>query len=77
VHTFAPIFGEFKDEKPSRVSIELTGQSPVVRLTVTHSGFPPDSKVYKACQLGWPMILSNLKSLLETGKPIAVFNFEP
>ena len=30
----------------------------------------PESKLIEAVSGGWPRILSNLKSLLETGKPV-------
>jgi len=45
---------------------------PSVKLTVTHDDFDPGSKVLAAVRNGWPMILSSLKSLLETGNPLAV-----
>jgi hypothetical protein len=38
----------------------------IVRLTVTHEGLP-DEDAFHAASLGWPAVLSNLKSLLETG----------
>lgn len=76
VHTFHPLFGEFKDEPPSKVSIELKAGGEVVRLDVIHDGFPPNSKVYAACSEGWPMILSGLKTLLETGSPLPPFKAE-
>jgi uncharacterized protein YndB with AHSA1/START domain len=40
-----------------------------VKLSVTHSIERPDSKLIEAVSGGWPRILSNLKSLLETGEP--------
>jgi hypothetical protein len=36
-------------------------------LTVVHDGFEPGSTVLSALSQGWPEILSNLKTLLETG----------
>ena len=39
----------------------------VVKLTVTHDGFPPGSRVLQAISEGWPAVLSSLKTLLETG----------
>lgn len=39
-------------------------------MTVTHDDFAPDSEVCKGVSEGWPMILSNLKSVLESGKPL-------
>jgi uncharacterized protein YndB with AHSA1/START domain len=42
----------------------------VVKLTIAHrlENDRPDSKFIEAVSGGWPMILSNLKSLLETGE---------
>lgn len=74
IHTFHPLFGEFKDEPPSRVSVLLQSGGEVVRLALLHDAFPPDSKVYAACSVGWPLILSGLKTLLETGSPIPAFS---
>jgi uncharacterized protein YndB with AHSA1/START domain len=39
----------------------------VVRLTVTHDGFSPGSRVLPAISEGWPAVLTSLKTLLETG----------
>jgi uncharacterized protein YndB with AHSA1/START domain len=73
VHTFQPLFGEFADEKPSRVSIDLQAGGQVVRMALVHEGFQANSKVYSACSEAWPMILSGLKTLLETGLPLPEF----
>ncbi len=74
VHSFRPLFGEFALEPPSRVSMQLDRGDGIARLTIIHDGFPPASKVYAACRVGWPKILSSLKSMLETGRPIDAFN---
>ncbi|THD49082.1 MAG: ATPase [Bradyrhizobium sp.] len=50
--------------------IELEPHQDTVKLTVTHTMPQPDSKLIQAVSGGWPSILSNLKSLLETGKVI-------
>ena len=39
-----------------------------VKLTVSHSIEQDQSKFIEAVSGGWPLILSNLKSLLETGE---------
>jgi hypothetical protein len=39
-----------------------------VKLTITHQMDRPGSKLIEAVSGGWPRILSNLKSLLETGE---------
>ena len=76
-HTFRPLFGDFKAEPPSRVTFSLEESGGVVRLTVIHDTFPPESKVFRACSEGWPMILNNLKTLLETGVPLPAYKFPP
>jgi hypothetical protein len=43
----------------------------VVRLTVTHDDFEPDSEMLKGVREGWVAILWNLKSLLETGRTVS------
>ena len=54
-------------ERPSRVVFDLEQQKNQVKLTVTHDDFEPDSKVFASISNGWPLVLSNLKSFLETG----------
>jgi uncharacterized protein YndB with AHSA1/START domain len=76
-HTFRPTFGEFRNEPASKVSFEITPGGKVVRLTMVHDGFPENSAVYRACSVAWPMILSSLKTLLETGAPLPDFTPEP
>jgi len=41
-----------------------------VRFTVKHEMDVKDSKFIKAVSGGWPVILSSLKSLLETGESL-------
>lgn len=61
---------ELKAEGPARCTIELEPAGRAVKLTITHEIERPDSKFIKAVSGGWPMILSNLKSLLETGEVV-------
>jgi len=42
----------------------------LTKLTVTHTMPAAESKLIGAISTGWPMIMSSLKSLLETGKPL-------
>jgi len=53
--------------KLSRVTYELTALGPDTKLTVIHSELEPGSPMDKGIREGWPTVLSNLKSLLETG----------
>ncbi len=54
-------------EPRSRVAFDLAPLDGLVRLTVVHDGFPQESEVLKSVSEGWPMILSGLKTFLETG----------
>ena len=65
LHEWKP---ELKAEGPSRCTIELEPVENAVKLTITHEIDRLESKLITAVSGGWPLILSNLKSLLETGK---------
>jgi uncharacterized protein YndB with AHSA1/START domain/DNA-binding transcriptional ArsR family regulator len=54
---------------PSRVAFDIEQHGDIVRLTVTHTDLADDTE-YGAVSLGWPAVLSNLKSLLEQGHPL-------
>jgi uncharacterized protein YndB with AHSA1/START domain len=58
---------EIKDEGPSICSIDLEPVRDSVKLTITHSIEREPSKFLEAVSGGWPKVISNLKSLLETG----------
>jgi DNA-binding transcriptional ArsR family regulator/uncharacterized protein YndB with AHSA1/START domain len=49
--------------------IEPAGEG-VVKLTVVHDGFGPDSTIAEMVSVGWPAVISSLKTLLETGDPL-------
>ena len=57
------------ESKQSRVSfdIETYGQG-LIRLTVTHDDLARDPTMLAGVSGGWPKVLSNLKTLLETGR---------
>jgi uncharacterized protein YndB with AHSA1/START domain len=61
---------ELKAEGWSLCTMEIEPSEGVVKLTVTHTMERKDSKFVRAVSEGWPSILSNLKSLLETGAVI-------
>jgi uncharacterized protein YndB with AHSA1/START domain len=57
--------------KHSRVTFDIAQHGDgLVRLTVTHEGLENDPKMLEGISGGWPQILSNLKTLLETGKAL-------
>ena len=57
----------------SRVTFDVATYDEMVRLTVTHDELEAGSGMAKGIQQGWPIVLSSLKSLLETGQSIDVF----
>lgn len=58
-------------EPRSKVLFEITDlEGGLVKLTVVHDGFEPGSEVLETISQGWPHILSNLKTLLETGQTL-------
>ncbi len=58
-------------ENRSIVTFDLQHAGELVKLTVTHAGFTPGSAILAGVSNGWPSILASLKSLLETGEPLA------
>jgi len=70
VLTWALPADEAREEKHSRVTFEIEPAAGVVRLTVTHEHFEPGSQMFESIKEGWPKVLSSLKSLLETERPL-------
>lgn len=58
---------ELKAEGPTLCTMELEPTEGAVKLTITHTIERESSKVIEAVSGGWPKVISNLKSLLETG----------
>jgi len=65
---------EFKSEGPSRCVFEIEPAGISAKPTLTHSIERPASRFIGAVSDGWPMVLSNLKSLLETGDVALVYH---
>jgi uncharacterized protein YndB with AHSA1/START domain len=55
----------------STVSFELAPMGEITHLRTVHSDLEEDDPFCRIVTSGWPMILSSLKSLLETGEPLA------
>ena len=70
VLTWADPADRDREEKHSRVTIELKPMRGVVRLTVIHDRLERDPGMLQGISEGWPIVLSSLKSLLEKGKPL-------
>jgi uncharacterized protein YndB with AHSA1/START domain len=63
---------EMRNEGATRVVFTLEPHGALVKLTLTHENFAPASKLLDGISKGWPAILSNLKSLLETGDALTI-----
>jgi len=81
-HTFTPelnerlqfgdeLFAKLSGERRSRVAFDIEPLGELVKLTVVHDDFEPGSTAATMVRNGWPVFLSSLKSLLETGEPLA------
>ena len=81
-HTFTPELAEVHDsltdevlakaagEGRSKVTFEIEPLDDLCKLTVVHDDFEPGSTVLGLISGGWPHVLSNLKTLLETGQTL-------
>jgi uncharacterized protein YndB with AHSA1/START domain len=73
VHTFIHREPNPEDQDPpSRVTWEIEPMGDVCKLTLTHEHYRGESVTYKGTLTGWNPVLSGLKTLLETGKPLGI-----
>ena len=73
VTTFSAVHDpESKHDRPSRVTWEIVPLGEVCKLTLTHDDFDSETKTFKSTGPGWNPVLSGLKTLLETGKPLGI-----
>lgn len=74
-YTFQTEDNQAADHPPTTVVFDIRPFGPdVVTLTITHTEFPhgeAGATFLQAISQGWPGILSSLKSLLESGSPLA------
>ena len=63
-------WSKFADADPghSRVTLEIDAVGDMVRLNVIHDNLKAGSVTAQRISVGWPRVLSSMKSLLETGK---------
>ena len=69
VHTF---FFPGTDDSPSRCTWSIEPRGEATLLVLTHDEFGAETSTYRSVAHGWVPILSGLKTLLETGKPLAI-----
>jgi uncharacterized protein YndB with AHSA1/START domain len=74
-YTFEWLEDKTERERVPRVTFELQPMGSTVKLTLKHEDLLPTdiydaTDDYNGINNGWPVILSNLKSLLETGRAL-------
>jgi uncharacterized protein YndB with AHSA1/START domain len=72
VHTFVTAYSAPEDrDPPSRVTWEIEAMgAQACRLTLTHEHYAGETETFKGTLTGWNPVLSGLKTLLETGRPL-------
>jgi uncharacterized protein YndB with AHSA1/START domain len=58
---------------PSRVIFDIESVKDMVRLVVTHTDLQTGSKMATDIAKGWPLVLSNMKSWLESGQAMDIW----
>lgn len=67
--TWARTAEEHETEKHSKVRFDIEAvDGGLIKLTVAHEDVAKDPKMFEGISGGWPLVLSNLKTLLETGR---------
>jgi len=74
VLTWAYPADELNVEAHSRVTFDIEPYGDMVRLTVTHDEFIPGTDMFPRISRGWPIVLSGMKTLLETGRSLPKFD---
>jgi uncharacterized protein YndB with AHSA1/START domain/DNA-binding transcriptional ArsR family regulator len=75
VVTFEDSPHEERPNGPSVVTFLIEDDQDIVRLTVTHENLP-NVAMLNGISSGWPAVLANLKSLLETGSVLSTAPWE-
>src|SRR5215213_617561 len=71
VHTYHSLWPPMNEDAPTKVTWALESMpSGVTKVTVVHEDFQGQTATYQGLQGVWTWILSNLKTLLETGEPM-------
>jgi uncharacterized protein YndB with AHSA1/START domain/DNA-binding transcriptional ArsR family regulator len=61
---------EVSVDAPTRVTFELSSSGKLTTVVVTHDGVVEGTATASEIAGGWPFLLSNLKSYVETGEPM-------
>ena len=73
-HRLAMTWADPKDagnpDEHSLTTLTIEPVGDMVRVSLVHSNLAAGSDVARKIAIGWPRVLSSLKSLLETGQPL-------
>lgn len=73
VHSFMMLHdAEACHDRPSRVTWEIDALGETCKLTLVHDEFESETATWREVAHGWNPVLSGLKTLLETGKPLDI-----
>ncbi len=73
VHSYTlPWHPEARLDRPSRVTWELDTLGETCKLTLVHDEFERETATWREVMHGWNPVLSGLKTLLETGRPLDI-----
>jgi uncharacterized protein YndB with AHSA1/START domain/DNA-binding transcriptional ArsR family regulator len=75
VTSWAPPEDPDSADRTSQVTFDIAPYGDIVRLTVTHENLASESDL-RDISGGWPAVLSNLKSFIETGRPLPQMPWE-
>ncbi|MBU1335108.1 MAG: SRPBCC family protein [Alphaproteobacteria bacterium] len=73
VMTWTNASQEADPDSYSRVTFDIEEYDDMVRLTVAHDELLAGGGMAKGISKGWPIVLSSLKSFLETGRALDIF----
>jgi uncharacterized protein YndB with AHSA1/START domain len=59
---------EVAGDRPSRVTWTIQPMGAICKLSVVHDDFEGETQTWKSTGGGWPIVLSGLKTFLETGE---------
>jgi uncharacterized protein YndB with AHSA1/START domain len=69
VHTWRAAYSpDVAGDKPSRVTWTIEPRGAICKLSVLHDDFEGETATYKSTGQGWMLVLSGLKTVLETGE---------
>jgi uncharacterized protein YndB with AHSA1/START domain len=73
IQTFScPAKDDAKNDRASRVTWTIEKLGEVCKLTLVHDDFDGETATFKSVGSGWNPVLSGLKTLLETGRPLVL-----